>query len=294
MLRRTLALASPLMLLMVASPAAMAADKLTALIVDGQNNHKWQETTPVLRRNLEECARFDVSVATSPGKGADLSRFQPPFADYDVVVLNYNGEPWAAATQKAFEKYVAGGGGVVVVHAANNSFPEWPAYNEIIGLGGWGGRDERSGPYVRWRDGKFDFDRSPGRGGSHGQQHVYQVVIRDSEHLITRGLPTAWMHPADELYDRLRGPARNLHVLATSFSATDTGGTGEHEPSLMTIEYGKGRVFHTTLGHSAAAMRCAGFITTLCRGAEWAATGEVTLDAVPADFPTADAVSERP
>jgi type 1 glutamine amidotransferase len=61
---------------------------------------------------------------------------------------------------------------------------------------------------------------------------------------------------------------------------------------LMAIRYGKGRVFHTTLGHDVAAMECVGFITTLQRGTEWAAIGMVTQP-VPPDFPTADKQSVR-
>ena len=53
--------------------------------------------------------------------------------------------------------------------------------------------------------------------------------------------------------------------------------------------YGKGRVFHTTMGHSTVSMNCVGFQTTLNRGAEWAATGKVT-QTVPAEFPGADKV----
>ena len=100
------------------------------------------------------------------------------------------------------------------------------------------------------------------------------------------------MHAKDELYDRLRGPAENLHVLATAYSDPATRGSGFHEPMLMTISYGKGRVFHTTLGHALEASQCVGFITTLQRGAEWAATGKVTQK-VPSDFPTADKTSSR-
>jgi type 1 glutamine amidotransferase len=100
------------------------------------------------------------------------------------------------------------------------------------------------------------------------------------------------MHANDELYDRLRGPARNVTVLATAYSDRSTGGSGEEEPMLMAIQYGKGRVFHTTLGHDVGAMKCVGFIVTLQRGTEWAATGEVTQK-VPDDFPTAKEVRTR-
>src|SRR5262245_53664132 len=122
--------------------------KLRALVIDGQNNHDWKTTTPLLRKALEASGRFTVDVATSPPAGKMASGFRPKFADYDVIVSNYNAEPWPAGTEKSFEAYLAGGGGFVSVHAADNSFPDWPAYNRMIGLGGWGGRTETAGPYV--------------------------------------------------------------------------------------------------------------------------------------------------
>jgi type 1 glutamine amidotransferase len=262
--------------------------KLKALIVDGQNNHDWKTTTPLLKNALESSGRFTVDVATSPASGVRNSDFRPRFKDYDVVVSNYNGERWPAATERDFEAYVAGGGGFVTVHAADNSFPDWPEYNRMIGVGGWGGRNEKSGPRVFVdKDGDVVRDKSPGSGGHHGQQHEFQIRTRDAHHPITRGLPIAWMHTKDELYDSLRGPAESLHVLATAHSAPEQGGTGKHEPMLMIVEYGKGRIFHTALGHADYSMNCVGFVTTLQRGAEWAATGKVTIP-IPKDFPTAE------
>ena len=271
-----------------------AAAPIRVLIVDGQNNHDWKSTTPVLKRILEDSGAFAADVATSPPQGSDMGGFRPAFARYAAVLMNYNGEDWPQGTKEAFERYVRSGGGLVVVHAADNSFPEWKEYNLMIGLGGWGNRDEKWGPYIRWRDGKFVRDTTPGRGGSHGKPHEYTVVIRGPNHPITRGLPREWRHAKDELYDRLRGPAEHFTVLATAFSDTSTGGTGEHEPMLMTIAYGKGRVFHTAMGHDASSISCVGFITTLLRGTEWAATGEVKRTAaVPKDFPASDRVSVR-
>ncbi len=230
--------------MLLAATTARGADKLLkALIVDGQNNHAWAQTTPVLKQALEETKRFSVDVATSPAKGMDMSGFRPKFADYDVVVSNYNGEPWSKETQDDFIRYVSGGGGLVIVHAANNSFPKWPEYNQMIGLGGWGGRNEKSGPYVRYRDGKIIRDDKPGAGGHHGPQHDFLVVTRNTEHPVTKGLPTEWLHVKDELYDRLRGPAENLDILATAFSDPAKGGSDEHEPMLMTIKFGKGGSF---------------------------------------------------
>lgn len=151
---------------------------------------------------------------------------------------------------------------------------------------------------MRWRDGQMALDNRPGPGGGHGTQHDWQVITRDAEHPIMKGLPEKWMHAKDELYHELRGPAKNLHILATAFSDPKEKGTGENEPVLFTIAYGKGRVFHTVLGHAGGenpppAMRCAGFAVTFQRGAEWAATGAVT-QAVPDCFPTADQVRQLP
>ena len=269
-----------------------AADKAKALIIDGQNNHDWKTTTPYLKRYLEETGMFTVDVATTPAKGGDMDSFRPKFKDYAIVVLNYNGEDWTTETENDFVAYMKGGGGLVVVHAANNAFPTWPEFNEMIGVGGWGGRTEKSGPYMRLREGKWVPDLKPGPGGHHGKQHAYKMLLRDEKHPITSGLPKEWMHAQDELYDNLRGPGKNLHVLATAFSDPATGGNGEHEPLLMVLPYGKGRVFHTALGHAAPAVQSVDFIVTYQRGAEWAATGKVTQK-VPADFPSPEKVSQR-
>ncbi len=264
-----------------------AAEKLRVLIIDGQNNHNWKETTPLLRRFLEESGRFTVDVATSPPSGDDMAPFKPTFGDYDVVVSNYNGDRWSGKTESLFRSYVSEGGGFVTVHAADNAFPNWPEYNQMIGLGGWRGRDESSGPYVYYSGDNKIVDDSPGQGGSHGKQHEFLIQVREPNHPIMRGIPSEWMHTKDELYAQLRGPARSMEILATSFSDPNQGGTGRDEPMLMTIQYDKGRVFHTVLGHADYSMKCAGFVTTFLRGTEWAATGVVTIP-VPDNFPSAE------
>lgn len=281
------------------SSASTEAPSIKALIVTGQSNpwHTWELSSPIFKQILEQTGLFEVDMAISPPDDDGIEDFKPDFADYDVVVLDYDGydrKGWSKRTKKAFVKYVKSGGGVVVYHGANNSFPDWKEFNEIIGLGGWGGRDEKDGPMVRWREGKVVLDNSPGSAGSHGPAHEFAVVIRDKGHPIAKGLPEKWMHARDELYAQLRGPAKNLTVLATAYSdPAKKAGTGEHEPILFTVKYGAGRIFQTTLGHARElplpSMECVGFIVTFQRGAEWAATGKVTQK-VPDDFPTATEV----
>lgn len=278
--------------LFLSAASVPAAEKLKAIIVDGQNNHAcWPKTTPMMKRYLEDTGLFTVDVVTHAPTGEDPN-FKPAFGDYAVVVSNFGhgAANWPAETRTAFEDYMTQGGGFVVVHAADNAFPKWAAYNKMIGLGGWGGRNEKSGPFVYYTDdGKIVRDPSPGPGGSHGPQAPFAVIVRDANHPITKDMPATWMHAKDELYDSLRGPAENMQVLATAFSPK----TKRHEPIIMTIDYGKGRVFHTPMGHETYSMECVGFINTLQRGAEWAATGKVTLP-VAADFPKADTASSRP
>ena len=283
-----------------------AADKDTpkvrVLIVDGQNNHDWESTSPYLKRVLEETGRFEVSRVTSPPKGSPASAwdaFRPDFRQFNTVLVNYNGELWPKEVQTAFEKYVAEGGGLVAVHAANNAFPQWAAWNQMIGLG-WRGPD--FGPRLTL-DGEGQSVVTPageGPGAGHGPTYAYSVVIRDRRHPVSQGLPAEWMHAVDELYHGQRGPIENIHVVATAYSAPDKRGTGAHEPMAWWIPYGKGRAFTTVLGHvrsngseTTPAMRCRGFQTLVARACEWTATGKVTLP-VPADFPTAEEVSLGP
>ena len=272
------------------SMMGFAKEPIKVLIVTGQNNaHNWQASNVLLQKYLNESGLFKADVVVSPKKGDDMSNFSPNFSDYKAVVIDYDGDSWSDATNAAFLNYVKNGGGVVIYHAANNTFPNWKEFNEIIGLGGWGNRNEKDGPYVYFKDGKEVRDHSPGRGGSHGRQHEFVIDLRNQKHPITKGLPASWTHAKDELYDRLRGPAQNMTVLATAFSDKATGGTDRDEPILMVLSWGKGRIFHTVLGHVGndpghPAVNCASFIVTFLRGTEWAATGKVTQK-VPADFP---------
>jgi type 1 glutamine amidotransferase len=273
-------------------------EPVKTLIVTGQNNHVWKVSHVAIKQILENSGLFAVDIAVSPATGEDMSTFRPDFSAYKLVVLDYNGDRWPQETDQAFLDYVNKGGGVVIYHAADNAFREWVEFNKILGFGGWGDRNETDGPYIYLKDGALLYDNSPGRGGSHGSRHEFVLQAGNADHPVIKGLPAKWRHAKDELYDRMRGPGKVKDILYWAYSDPETGGSGRDELSLFTVDYGKARIFHTTLGHAGetlednTAMQCTGFQVTLLRGAEWAATGKVT-QAVPADFPTETTVSLR-
>lgn len=306
--------------LLVLGSVSEGAEKKKALIVDGQNNHTvWPKSTIMMRQYLEDTGMFEVEVARTkyvwkaerekdflPLAGVGESEllkdpkadpdFAPDFSKYDLVVSNFGWKAadWPEATRRAFEAWMKAGGALVVVHAADNSWPAWKEFNRMIGLGGWGGRNEKDGPYVYYNDaGELVRDTSPGSGGGHGPQNEFLVTMRDQDHPITKGLPNFWMHTKDECYSTLRGPAEDMTVLATACDSPKLKTAGRHEPMLMVIDYHDGRVFHTTLGHDDYSIESVGFIVTFQRGAEWVVTGKVTQP-VPDDFPGAEKPSARP
>ena len=284
-----------LQILLFFSVIGLQARPIKVMLLTGQTDkyHNWQVTSSHLKAILDTYSGFKTDVVLIPHDSAELNQFNPDFSAYQVVVLNLNVPFWPEIMKKRFVNYVRNGGGVVVIHEANNAFPDWKEYNLITGLGGWGNRNEKAGSYYYWKDGKFVTDYSPGIGGWHGDRVPFVIQIRDSVHPITKGIPTRWLHQNDELYGDLRGPAQHIHVLATAFSTKETKGTGKEEPVLFTITYGKGHIFHSVLGHTSAdfsdSVEDVGFQVTFSRGVEWAATGNVKQKP-PMEFPTVNSV----
>ena len=255
--------------LLVSVAAALAQQpKIQALIITGQNVHDWRGVEEPLRKALESTGRFEVRVIEE-FRGGSAETLAP----YDVVILNYfdRAKPelrWGERADTAFLNYVRSGKGLVVYHFSLAAFNGWEDYEKISG--------------GNWRP----------DNGHHSAAHDFTVDVKDSDHPVTRGLKKSFLQPKDELYANLRWqPAGAFHVLATAWDdyslyknpnpKQPTPGPGKHEPMLWTTEYGKGRVFVTALGHDVPAVGTSAFVTTFTRGAEWAATGAVTLPIPP-------------
>jgi uncharacterized protein len=274
---------------------AQEPKKVRVLIVDGQNNHNWRATTPVMKKALLDSGKFSVDVSTNlklgdkAPDGWESVPFPPDLGKYDVLVSNYNGAPWPKEFNDTLDAQLkAGKIGLSIVHAANNSFGGWNEYRQMIGMG-WYGAKTGDRLLLDDKGERVIIPKGNGDGPGHRYTGKFAITIRDDKHPITKGMPLEWAHNNDELYDNMRGPIENVHLLATAYSK----GTKAHEPMIWTVSYGKGRVFHTPMGHDVNAMRCIGFQATLQRGTEWAATGNVTQP-IPSNFPSADKVSVVP
>ena len=240
-----------------------ATDGIRVLIISGQNNHNWRETTPRIEEILEDSGRFTVDVTTQPEKlTAEL--LEP----YDVIVSNWNTftarykapreDGWSDATKQAYLDFVRSGKGHVAIHAGSSSFYDWPEYQRLV--------------ITSFKVGQTD----------HGARHTFPVRIDEPAHSITRGLES--FRTFDELWHD--APiAEGGKVLASAFSSKESGGSGEYEPVAMVRRFGEGRSFTTLLGHDAKAMMSDGFRTLLVRGTEWAATEEVALKQTEDDQP---------
>lgn len=233
--------------------------KLQVLILTGYNMHDWRNISRALAEMLERTGRFEVRISEEPAGSTEVT-----FRGYDALVLNYTnykgrfGPSWPETTRQAFLDFVRSGKGVVAYHPACGAFEEWPEYEKVLG--------------GVWRD-----------KGAHAPYHSFQVDVRERKHPVMDGLPPSFPQ-IDEIYHGLSFQP-GIQVLATAYDDPEnctkgerrTCGTGRHEPMIWTLPYGKGRVFHTILGHDLKSIATAGFVATFVRGTEWAATGQVTI-----------------
>lgn len=269
--------------------------KLSVLIVHGPRHHGWPELPAALKAVFAATGRFNVEVSISPPLQASQGEWEawrPPFSDFEAVVQISEGRLWSDALRADFEAYMNAGGGAMVLHSAVAAFEEWEEYKKIIGMGNpWKAWQSISTGYrIFIDDATGEVVRTPpfhGIGPGHGKRHAFPVKSRRPDHPIMRGIPYVWLHGEDELYHVMRGPAENIDILASAYSAKDQRGTGEHEPVLWTVTQGRSRVVASVLGHGPESVYCVGHQTLLARGVEWAATGAVTIP-VPKDFPNKD------
>jgi type 1 glutamine amidotransferase len=223
---------------------AAAQTPLRILLLTGQNNHAWQETTPVLQDIYEKTAKCKVAVLTDP------LQLAARLDSCDVLVSNWNNwpevnsRPWGAENEKAFLSFLKKGGGLVLIHAASATMQTWPEFQAIAG--------------ATWQLGMT----------GHGKIHAFEVVAADTLQPFCHGLARFSMR--DELWHKM-AVQPHVRVLYKAFSDEKYGGSGAWEPVVLSTTYGKGRCFFSVLGHDVAAMQSDAWRNLVVQGTIWAA-----------------------
>lgn len=217
----------------VAADGAPPAKTAQVVIVTGENSysgHHWQETSTALKQILEAGSRFSASVAGSPNFLASDELF-----GFDAAVFDFRNEKPLEQDEKAranLVKFLGQGKGLVLVHWASGAFPYWPEYANIAG---------------RCQQRKHDV-RAP-----------FTVRIVNREHPVTRGMQD--FEADDELFFDFTGD-RPIEILASARSVK----LGTDQPMAFVLQYGRGRVFQTPLGHDVKALQMPGVSELLRRG----------------------------
>lgn len=218
-----------------------AAEKpIRVLIVDDQSpGYYHMGTATTLRNFLRQDKRFEVVLA----EDAEILGTDVLF-DYDVILLhfkNYRIPKRDAAMKANLDKFVTEGGGLFVFHFACGAFEDWANFDKLAGR-------------------VWDPDKPP-----HDPYGRFAVQIIDKAHPITKDLGNFDIQ--DELYTCLKESEVPIHVLAESVSKVD----GKKYPMAFVLEKGKGRTFHTTLGHDDQSLSSAEFQTMCKRALVWCA-----------------------
>ena len=293
-------LALTLSFLLGCTSSMIRDQKINVLIVDGFSNHDWKQTTKETKEILERSGLFDVSVSTYPLYAGDsnLINWNPEFANYDVVIQNTNNIhnkelKWPKIIEKQLEEYVNNGGGLYILHSANNAFSHWKEYDLMIGLG-WRSKDAGIALEIDSLGNVISIPVGSGLNTFHGPRFD-ALIQKYKDHPINKGFPEKWLTPSMELYKYARGPAKNLSILSYAHDST----TNKNWPVEWTIKYGTGLVYNSSMGHLwkdekyPDRFRCIGFQTTMIRATEWLATGNTTYP-VPANFPKEESISLHP
>lgn len=258
-------------------------DKIKVLLVGGliTVEHQGRKIIGRLTELLEATGRFEVSI-TEEIRNCGPDFFEP----YDLIFIDYDGKlfpteharRFGEKTESAIYDFVAQGKGIVFYHSSVWVDPDWPDEWRKL-LGGYCAMD---------------------KGCRRCPKDDHFVEVTDPDHPITKGIDKKWMNVFDDLFSQvIVHPEAKMHVLCSIFDDIENykvpgwppkhhpvdipdgklenlPGVNQYTPVMWTNEYGKGRVFVTTIGHWEALDRF-NFLGLLVRGAEWAATGKVTL-----------------
>jgi type 1 glutamine amidotransferase len=233
-----------------AGPAAAADESkpVRVLFVLGSPPfHDIRNLPPILEKVLDRVGGFKVTRLEPPkdkppndpahlARLADVKR-----SDYDVLVFYTSGYNLNDAQERALEKFVEDGGGIIGIHGASLTFKNSQVWMRLLGAQFTG--------------------HIPGT-------HRLNIVITDPDHPITAGVGPFVI--VDEEYKH-RFADVDRHVLAR-FRERPAGSDPKANMDIIwTRQVGKGRVFYCALGHGRDAWENPAWQKLIVQGILWAA-----------------------
>jgi type 1 glutamine amidotransferase len=140
---------------------------------------------------------------------------------------NYDGVVFASTTgelpipdRQGFLDWIKAGHAFIGIHAASDTFHQWPGYIDMLG-----------GEFKR-----------------HGRQVSVDCINQDPQNPATASLPATWTISQEEIYQFVNYDPAKVHDLLILAKHPETGAPGHFAVSWCK-SYGSGRVFYTSLGH---------------------------------------------
>jgi hypothetical protein len=202
-----------------AAPAPAAPKKVLVVTVTKGFRHSSIPTAEkVLAALAEVSSAFKVDYARTDAELAEKMSAEA-LKQYDGVIFANTTGDLPLPDKEAFLEWIKSGKGFAGMHSATDTFPGFPGYTEMIG----------------------------GHFNGHGPQVKVDVINQDQECPACKHLPANW-EVFDEIYLMKDFDRTKVHGLLTLDKHPNNKTPGDY-PIAWCKEYGKGRVFYTSLGH---------------------------------------------
>lgn len=211
-----------------------------ALIVwGGWHGHTPEECANVFAPWLES-EGYDVTVETTLDVFADGERL----AETDLITPIWTMGDLAKEQEQGVTEAVANGAGIAGFHGGMcDAFRKAVRYQWMTG-GNWVAHPGNKVP-------------------------EYTIDIVDRDHEITRGIDDFQLRDTEQYY--LHTDPSNVVLATTTFDCPDAPtGHGTVMPAVWTRQWGKGRVFYASFGHTDADFQVPEALAIVRRGMKWA------------------------
>jgi type 1 glutamine amidotransferase len=230
--------------LLACTTTANAEKPIKALLITGGCCHDYEKQKDILTQGISARANVDWTIVHEGGKGTkhqvSIYKDKDWAKGYDVVVHNecFANEKDLEHIKVITEAHKAGTPAVLIHCAMHNYRGKTTDWFELTGV----------------------------TSHNHGPKHKIRVEVTNRDHPITKGLDGSWETPQGELY--------NIAKVWPNTTEIATGVSKDPKKSnlcIWTNQYGKARIFGTTLGHHNQTMQQVVYLDMITNGLLWAA-----------------------